>query len=92
MVIEMWWMDLGSDYRLVIVGIGEIRKYVGCRGRQMGILAEPGFGYVFMTEGSWERMVLEHCHETEVVEVERHGEFSGVGLSMKLLNSIHMKV
>lgn len=58
----------------------------------MGILAESGFAYLFMTEGSWELMVLEHCHETEVVEVDQQGEFSGVGLSMKLLNSIHMKV
>jgi hypothetical protein len=45
-------MNLGSDYRLVIVGVGEIRKYVGCRGRRMGILAESGFAYLFMTEGS----------------------------------------
>lgn len=77
---------------MVIIGVGEIRKDVVCRGRRMGILAESGFAYLFITEGSWERMVLEHCHETEVVEVNHHGEFSGVGLSMKLLNSIYMKV
>ena len=33
-------------------------------------------------------MTLEHCHEIEVVEAAHHGEFSGVGPSMKLLNSI----
>jgi hypothetical protein len=54
----------------------------------MGILAESGFAYLFITEGSWERMVLEHCHETEVVEADHQGEFSGVGLSMKLRNLI----
>jgi hypothetical protein len=86
--MEMRRMNLGSDYRLVIVGVGEIRKYVGCRGRRMGILAESGFAYLFMTEGNWDGMVLKHCHETEVVEVDPLGEFSGVGLSMKLLNSI----
>jgi hypothetical protein len=77
---------------LVIVGVGEIRKDVVRRDRRMGILADSGFAYLFITEGSWERMVLEHCHETEVIEVGHHGEISGVGLSMKLLNSIHMKV
>lgn len=73
---------------MVIVGVGEIRKDVVRRDRRMGILAESGFAYLFITEGSWERMVLEHCHETEVVEADHQGEFSGVGLSMKLRNLI----
>jgi hypothetical protein len=57
----------------------------------MGILAKSGFVCLFMTERSWKPLVLEHCHETEVVEVGPLGEFSGVGLSMKLLNSIPHK-
>jgi hypothetical protein len=58
MATEMWRMKFKERLEIEIVGVGEIRKYVGCRGWRMGSLAELGFAYFFAIEGHGTRLYM----------------------------------